>query len=109
MPFYPASVETRIENRSEAEKIQPILARVIDQIAAKQKELQQVQQHANDLDKQADAARSAGDTRKAFRLTQDAIEVRNQAKTIKAEIKELERKHENLLYKARSYGDIEYR
>lgn len=109
MPFYPASVETRIENRSEMEKIGPILARVIDQIAAKQKELQQTQQHADDLDKQADAARSAGDARKSLRLAQDAIEVRNQAKAIKAEIRELERKHENLLFKARSGSGIEHR
>ncbi len=109
MLFYPASVETRIENRSEVEKIQPILARVIDQIAAKQKELQQTQQHANDLDKQADDARKAGDYQKSFRLAQDAIKVRNQEKTIKAEIAELERKHESLLYRARSGNGIEYR
>ena len=109
MPFYPAGVERRIENRSEAEKIQPILARIIKQIEENQKELQQTQQHADDLDRQANAASRAGDSRKALMLTQDAIKVRKQAKTIKAAIAELERQHESLLYRARSGSGVEYR
>lgn len=109
MPFYPASVETRITNRNEAEKIAPILARVIEQIHEKEKELHEIQAHANDLDKQAEAARAAGEHQKAFRLTQDAIEVRKQAKAIKDEIKKLDEKHASLLNRARSGSGIEYR
>ena len=101
--------EKRIENRSEAEKIQPILARIVAQIAEKQKKLQQAEKDASDIEAQADAARSAGDYHKSFKLTQAAIEARKQAKTIKAEIKQLDEQHEHLLYRARSLSKIEYR
>lgn len=95
-------------NRNDPEAIQPILERIVKEIAAKQKELQQTKQNADDIDGQAAAARDAGDYQKAFKLTQEAIQLHNKAKTIKEEIAELDNKHALWLYRARS-NNIEYR
>ena len=100
--LYPESVETRITNRNQAETIQAILEKILKQLAEKQKELQQTQKRADDLDSQAAAARDAGEYQKAFRLTQDAIQLRNTARDIKKKIKDLDEQHASLLYKARS-------
>ena len=110
MNFYPdAGVEVCAEIRNSVEPIQIVMDRVLAQIKEKTEKLKAKEAHAAKVAEQANAARDAGDYRKAFRLDDDAATLRKQARVIKADIQRLDEKHKRLLDRARcGSGNIEY-